>query len=58
MDTSPVPISRTIGRSETFCETMSGSPAKFEDVFSGFDNYDVIFVATTAPYFLVTNDRL
>ncbi len=50
--------SRTMGRSETFCETMGGSPAKFEDVFSGFDNYDVIFVATTAPYFLVTNDRI
>ncbi len=50
--------SRTIGRSETFCETMGGNPAKFEDVFSGFDNYDVIFVATTAPYFLVTNDRI
>ena len=50
--------SRTIGRSETFCETMGGNPIKFEDVLSGFDNYDVIFVATTAPYFLVTNDRI
>src|SRR6056300_1002150 len=50
--------SRTMGRSETFCETMGGSPVKFEQVLSGFDNYDVIFVATTAPYFLVTNDRM
>jgi glutamyl-tRNA reductase len=50
--------SRTMGRSETFCETMGGSPVKFEEVLSGFDNYDVIFVATTAPYFLVTNDRM
>ena len=50
--------SRTIGRSETFCETMGGNPIKFEAVLSGFDNYDVIFVATTAPYFLVTNDRI
>ena len=25
---------------------------------SGFDKYDVIFVATTAPYFLVTQDRI
>jgi len=50
--------SRTIGRSETFCETMGGSPVKFEEVLSGFDKYDVIFVATTAPYFLVTNDRI
>ena len=50
--------SRTIGRSEIFCETMSGNPIKFEAVLSRFDNYDVIFVATTAPYFLVTNERI
>ncbi|QLH04355.1 glutamyl-tRNA reductase [Nitrosopumilus oxyclinae] len=50
--------SRTIGRSNTFCETMGGSPIKFESVLSGFDNYDVIFVATTAPYFLVTNEKI
>ena len=50
--------SRTIGRSETFCETMGGKPVKFEQVLSGFENYDVLFVATTAPYFLVTNDRI
>ena len=50
--------SRTIGRSETFCETMGGNAIKFEEILSGFDNYDVIFVATTAPYFLVTNERI
>ncbi len=50
--------SRTIKRSESFCETMGGTPIKFETVLSGFDNYDVIFVATTAPYFLVTNERI
>ncbi len=50
--------SRTLSRSETFCETMGGNPVKFEQVLSGFDNYDVIFVATTAPYFLVTFERI
>ena len=50
--------SRTIGRSHTFCETMGGEPVKFEEVLSGFDNYDVLFVATTAPYFLVTHERI
>ncbi len=50
--------SRTLGRSETFCEIMGGNPIKFEQVLSGFDNYDVLFVATTAPYFLVTNERI
>ena len=50
--------SRTLSRSETFCETMGGTPVKFEKILSGFDNYDVIFVATTAPYFLVTYERI
>lgn len=50
--------SRTLGRSQTFCETMGGSPVKFEEVLFGFENYDVLFVATTAPYFLVTFDRI
>ena len=50
--------SRTIGRSATFCETMGGKPIKFEEVLSGFNKYDVIFVATTAPYFLVTQERI
>jgi len=30
--------SRTMGRSETFCETMGGNPIKFETVLSGFGN--------------------
>ena len=50
--------SRTIRRSEAFCETMGGNAVKFEEVLSGFVNYDVIFVATTAPYFLVTNEKI
>ena len=50
--------SRTISRSQTFCETMGGTPIKFEEVLSGFENYDVLFVATTAPYFLVTHERI
>jgi glutamyl-tRNA reductase len=50
--------SRTIDRSQSFCETMGGRPIKFENVLSGFENYDVLFVATTAPYFLVTHERI
>ncbi len=50
--------SRTIGRSQAFCETMGGTPIKFEEVLSGFENYDLLFVATTAPYFLVTHERI
>ena len=53
-----VVTSRTLERSQTFCETMGGEPVKFESVLSGFENYDILFVATTAPYFLVTYDRI
>ena len=50
--------SRTLERSKAFCETMGGEPVKFEDILAGFSKYDVIFVATTAPYFLVTFERI
>jgi len=50
--------SRTIERSVGFSQTLGGKPIKFEDVLSGFNNYEVIFVATTAPYFLVSFDRM
>ncbi len=50
--------SRTLERAKSFSETMGGTPVKFEDVLSAFHKYDVIFVATTAPYFLVTYERV
>jgi glutamyl-tRNA reductase len=50
--------SRTMERSIGFSQTLGGKPTKFEDVLSGFNNYEIIFVATTAPYFLVTFDRM
>jgi glutamyl-tRNA reductase len=50
--------SRTIQRSKAFAETVGGNPIDFEEVLSGFSNYDVLFVATIAPYFLVTFDRI
>lgn len=50
--------SRTMERSKAFAETLGGQPIKFEDVLASFYNFDVLFVATTAPYFLVTFDRI
>ena len=50
--------SRTLERARAFCETMGGIPVKFEDVLSGLHNYDVLFVATAAPYFLVSYERV
>ncbi|MDP3780153.1 MAG: glutamyl-tRNA reductase [Nitrosopumilaceae archaeon] len=50
--------SRTIERSKAFAETIGGVSLGFEHVLSEFYRYDVIFVATSAPYFLVTFDRI
>ena len=50
--------SRTMERSKAFAETLGGKPIRFEDVLSSFDEFDVLFVATAAPYFLVTFDRI
>lgn len=45
-------------RSQAFAETVGGKPVSFEEIMKGFSNYDVLFVATVAPYFLVTYDRI
>jgi len=50
--------SRTVQRAGAFCGALGGRPIRFEEVLSGFANYDVILVATTAPYFLVTLERI
>ena len=50
--------SRTLERSQAFSETVGGKSIRFEEVISGYHKYDVIFVATAAPYFLVTYDRI
>jgi len=50
--------SRTVERAIGFSQTLGGTPIKFEEVLSGFSNYEIIFVATTAPYFLVTFDKM
>lgn len=50
--------SRTLERAVGFSQTLGGKPIKFEDVLTGFSDYEIIFVATTAPYFLVTFDKM
>ena len=50
--------SRTVERSIGFSQTLGGKPIKFENVLSAFDNYEIIFVATIAPYFLITFDKM
>jgi len=50
--------SMTIERATGFSKLLGGTPVKFEDVLSGFDGFDIIFVATTADYFLINYERL
>ena len=50
--------SRTIERSTSFSKTIGGTPIDFNKILSGFGKYDIVFVATTAPYFLVTHERI
>ena len=50
--------SRTIERATSFSKLLGGKPIKFEDVLSGFDKFDIIFVATTADYFVVNYDKI
>ncbi len=50
--------SRTYERAQAFAETVGGNPIQFENAISNFKKVDVLFVATVAPYFLVTYDRI
>ncbi len=50
--------SRTFERSKAFAETAGGKPMPFDEATSNFKSIDVLFVATIAPYFLVTYDRV
>jgi glutamyl-tRNA reductase len=50
--------SKTIERSTGFSKTLGGKPIKFEDVLMGFDKFDIIFVATTADYFVITFEKI
>jgi len=50
--------SRTFERSKAFAKTVGGKPIKFEEVMANFKSVDVLFVATIAPYFLVTYERV
>ena len=50
--------SRTIQRTAGFTTILGGTTVDFNDVLAGFDKYDIIFVATTSDYFLITYDRI
>ena len=49
--------SRTFERARSFSETAGGKPIAFEKALEMLDAIDVLFVATTAPYYLVPFGR-
>ncbi len=50
--------SRGIERATGFTTVLGGTPLDFNDVLAKFDKYDIVFVATTSDYFLITFDRI
>ena len=50
--------SRSMDRATGFTTILGGTPVDFNDVLAGFDKYDIIFVATTSDYFLITYERI
>ena len=50
--------SRTIDRATGFTTLLGGNPIEFNEILSSFDKYDIIFVATTCDYFLITYDAI
>lgn len=50
--------SRTFERARSFADTVAGYPIPFENAVEIFGDVDLIFVSTTAPYYLVTYDRI
>jgi glutamyl-tRNA reductase len=50
--------SRTFERAKSFAESLTGLPIPFEDALASLDSMDIIFVSTTAPYYLLTYERI
>ncbi len=50
--------SRTIERAKAFADTIGGKPIGFEDAMLMLDSVDMLFIATIAPYYLLTYERL
>ena len=50
--------SMTIERATGFSKMLGGKPIEFKDVMSGFDKFDIIFVATTCDTFLITFKKI
>ncbi len=49
--------SRTLERARSFSGAAGGKPIPFDNALEMLEEIDVLFVATTAPYFLITFER-
>ena len=50
--------SRTLERAAGFSSILGGEPVEFADVMADFEKYDIVLVATTSDYFLITPDTV
>ena len=50
--------SMTLDRATGFSKTLGGTPIEFKEIFPGFDKFDIVFVATTSDYFLITHEKI
>lgn len=50
--------SRTYERARSFSETVAGTPVPFDSALDMLNKVDLIFVASTAPYFLIPYERM
>ncbi len=50
--------SRTIDRATGFSKSLSGNPVEFDKILSEFNKYDIVFVATTADYFIIKHNSI
>ncbi len=57
-DISFMVTSRTFERAKSFSETMAGTPILFDRALENLYNFDIIFVSSTAPYYLLTSERI
>jgi len=56
--TSFMITSRTFERAKSFAERVGGNPVPFDSAVQMFTEVDLIFMSTTAPYYLITYDRI
>jgi glutamyl-tRNA reductase len=50
--------SMTLDRSTGFSKLLGGTPIEFKEIFPGFDKFDIVFVATTSDYFLISYEKI